>query len=356
MIDQALLTGHPVITVIEEATRPVSDPAEFSTPRSAHLEPALQAILRASGVVPQICITTGPLNGSEALLLEMSDFRIGIGGPATVAAIATEEAAKINGETLPRESRNGLDLTSETLEETAQTVRALLSYLPSNNRTRPPALPYTYDEEAETASGQTTAALLEINTLENEPYDLSATVRCFVDFQDLLTLGNAEPAALNVGFARIAGRPVGIVQSDPLTDLGHLDSTSMRSTSRFLRLCDTYNLPVISFTDAPGLMPGAAENDYELLKNMAALTAQYRMLTVPLVAVLARPSSNDGTLTMGVNAADEILHLLPADENSPAQTQTTPRATRASLIESLLRLEHKTSVLGPARKYPGLVQ
>jgi propionyl-CoA carboxylase beta chain len=175
-------------------------------------------------------------------------------------------------------------------------VRSLLSYLPQNNLTDPP----TFAHEAEPVVTETD---LELDTLipdsDSQPYDMRTVVEHVLDEGVLLEVQPLYAPNVLIGFGHVEGRPVGIVANQPLSMAGTLDINAAEKAARFVRTCDAFNLPVLTFVDVPGFLPGTDQEWNGIIRRGAKLIYAYAEATVPLVTVITRKAYGGAYIVMG---------------------------------------------------------
>ena len=246
-----------------------------------------------SGVIPQISVILGPCAGGAVYSPALTDFIFmveGIGqmfitGPDVIRAVTGEQVTHEElGGALSHSSRSGVaHFAVSNEEECLRQVAQLLSFLPQNNMEDPPRLPSHDDPK------RTTAELLDIVPDDpNRPYDMKEVIRAVVDHGDFMEVHERFAPNLVVGFARMDGRPVGIVGQQPLFLAGVIDIDSATKGARFVRFCDAFNIPLITFVDVPGFMPGTAQEYGGIIRHGAKMLYAYAEATVPKVSVITR--------------------------------------------------------------------
>jgi propionyl-CoA carboxylase beta chain len=247
----------------------------------------------ASGVVPQISVIMGPCAGGAVYSPAITDFifmvkdtsYMFITGPDAIKAVTHEEVTREDlGGARAHATRSGVaHFALDTEEATLRAVRELLSFLPLNNADDPPAAPSSDD-----VSRRDEALRTIIPDSPNKPYDMKEIVRATVDDRHFFEV--AEHFAMNIvaGFARMNGRPVGIVANQPAVLAGVLDIDASVKAARFVRFCDAFNIPLLTFVDVPGFPPGTAQEWGGIIKHGAKLLYAFAEATVPKVTVITR--------------------------------------------------------------------
>ncbi|MFZ0891152.1 MAG: acyl-CoA carboxylase subunit beta [Thermoplasmata archaeon] len=246
-----------------------------------------------SGVVPQLSLILGPCAGGAVYSPAITDFIImaqGTGqmfitGPDVIRAVTGEEvSAEQLGGALTHGTLSGVShLTAASEEEALDLARHLLSYLPLNNLEEPPEAPVR-DPPA--------AASLELLHIvpgnPNDPYDVHAVLDRVLDLATFLEIQAGWAPNLVVGFARLGGRAVGVVANNPQQLAGTLDIAASTKGARFVRFCDAFNLPLLTFVDVPGFLPGTAQEYGGIIRHGAKLLYAYAEATVPMLTVILR--------------------------------------------------------------------
>jgi len=247
----------------------------------------------ASGVVPQISVILGPCAGGAVYSPAITDFifmvkgtsYMFITGPEVIRTVAHEEVTREElGGALAHSRKSGVAHFALDSEEAAlKAVRELLSYVPLNNADDPPAQPCTDDVGRRDESLK---AVVPENP--NKPYDMRDVIRAVADDRHFFEVAEHFAENLVVGFARLDGRPVGVVGNQPAVLAGVLDVDASVKGARFVRFCDAFNIPLLTFVDVPGFLPGVHEEWGGIIKHGAKLLFAYAEATVPKVTVITR--------------------------------------------------------------------
>lgn len=249
--------------------------------------------VRASGVVPQLSIIAGPCAGGAVYSPAITDFVFmvqGIGkmyitGPEVIRTVTGEQVSheELGGATT-HSTRSGVaHFAAPDEAATFELVRWLLSYLPANNLTDPPTLPPTDDPNREEHGLDT---LIPASPMK--PYDMHEVLGHVLDHGEFLEVQPAWAANLIVGFGRLDGRPVGVVANQPRHLAGTLDIDSSVKGARFVRFCDAFNIPLVTFVDVPGFLPGTTQEYNGIIRHGAKLLYAFAEATVPKVTVITR--------------------------------------------------------------------
>jgi propionyl-CoA carboxylase beta chain len=247
----------------------------------------------ASGVIPQISVIMGPCAGGDVYSPAMTDFifmvkdtsYMFVTGPDVVKTVTNEvvTAEELGGASVHATKSSIADGAFENDLETLLQMRRLIDFLPSNSASGVPEWP-TYDDiEREEPSLDT---LVPENP--NKPYDIRELIVKVADEGDFFELSPAFARNIVIGFGRMAGRTVGFVANQPMVLAGVLDSDASRKAARFVRFCDAFDIPIVTFVDVPGFLPGTDQEYGGLIKHGAKLLFAYSQATVPLVTVITR--------------------------------------------------------------------
>ena len=289
IMDQALKVGAPVIGLndsggarIQEGVASLGGYAEV-----------FQRNVMASGVIPQISMIMGPSAGGAVYSPALTDFifmvkdtsYMFVTGPEVVKTVTHEEVtAEELGGALTHTAKSGVaDMAFENDVEALLMLRRLFNYIPLNNREKAPVR----------RSGDPIERVdLSLDTLvpenPNKPYDMKELIHKTVDDGDFFELQPDYAKNIIIGFARMDGQTVGIVANQPLVLAGCLDIKSSIKAARFVRFCDAFNIPVLTFVDVPGFMPGTSQEYGGIIKHGAKLLYAYAECTVPKITVITR--------------------------------------------------------------------
>jgi len=289
IMDMALKVGAPVIGLndsggarIQEGVASLGGYAEV-----------FQRNVLASGVVPQLSLIMGPCAGGAVYSPAMTDFifmvkdssYMFVTGPEVVRTVTNEVVTQEElGGAITHTTRTGVaDLALENDMEALAAARDFISYLPLNNRDGVPERPTDDPWDREEPSLDTL-----IPASANQPYDMHELVRKVVDEGEFFEIQPAHAANIICGFGRIEGRTVGIVANQPTVLAGVLDINASRKAARFVRFCDAFSIPIVTFVDVPGFLPGTAQEHNGIIKHGAKLLFAYAEATVPKITVITR--------------------------------------------------------------------
>jgi acetyl-CoA carboxylase carboxyltransferase component len=258
---------------------------------------------RASGVVPQLSVVLGPSAGGAVYSPALTDFvfmvqgtsRMYITGPDVVRTVTGEEVDHEQlGGAMTHATRSGVAAFVAPDEKSClEDVRYLLSYLPSNNLEEPPLA-----ESADPVQRRTEELRDLVPLRANQPYDMKALIGAVVDDGDYLEVFPHWATNLTCGFARIGGRVVGIVGNQPSVLAGVLDIDTSEKGARFVRTCDAFNIPLVTFVDVPGFMPGTDQEYGGIIRHGAKLLYAYCEATVPRIQLIVRKAYGGAYLVM----------------------------------------------------------
>ena len=247
----------------------------------------------ASGVIPQISAILGPCAGGAVYSPALTDFimmvkeksYMFVTGPDVIKAVTHEEVDKEDlGGALTHNSKSGVaHLMANDDEQAMLMIRELFSFLPSNNMEDAPFKPTTDDIHREDERLQT---LIPVDP--NKPYDMKELITTVVDNENFFEVQPHFAGNILIGFARIGGRSVGIVANQPSVLAGVLDIDSSTKAARFVRFCDAFNIPIITFVDVPGFLPGITQELGGIIKHGAKLLYAFTEATVPKITLITR--------------------------------------------------------------------
>jgi propionyl-CoA carboxylase beta chain len=247
----------------------------------------------ASGVIPQISVIMGPCAGGDVYSPAMTDFIFMVRDRSYMFVTGPEVVKTVTNETVTSEELGGAKVhtTKSSVADGAYDndveallqVRRLIDFLPANNMDGVPEIP-SFDDPNRVDDSLDT--LIPDNP--NKPYDMKELILKVVDEGDFFEIQESYARNIITGFGRVEGRTVGFVANQPMVLAGVLDSDASRKAARFVRFCDAFNIPIVTFEDVPGFLPGTAQEYGGLIKHGAKLLFAYSEATVPLVTVITR--------------------------------------------------------------------
>ena len=291
IMDLAMKVGAPVIGLNDSGGARIQ---EGVASLAGYAEIFLRNTL-ASGVIPQISAIMGPCAGGAVYSPAITDFifmvkdtsYMFITGPDVIKTVTHEEVSKEQlGGAITHNATSGVaHFATEDDQSCIAGIRDLLSYLPSNNAEDPPVVP-TQDDPSRVEEALNTLVPEEANI----PYDIKELIKLVVDDRAFLEVQEQFAPNIVVGFARLAGRSVGIVANQPAHLAGTLDINASVKGARFVRFCDCFNIPLIVFEDVPGFLPGTDQEFNGIIKHGAKLLFAFAEATVPKITVITRKS------------------------------------------------------------------
>ncbi|MFG2753466.1 acyl-CoA carboxylase subunit beta [Streptomyces xanthophaeus] len=364
VMDFALKTGCPLVGIndsggarIQEGVSALGMYGEIFR-RNVH----------ASGVIPQISLVVGPCAGGAVYSPAITDFTVMVDQTSHMFITGPDVIKTVTGEDVGFEELGGARTHNSTSgvahhmagdeKDAIEYVKSLLSYLPSNNLSEPPAFPE--EEYVDLAVSDTDRELdVLIPDSANQPYDMHTVIEHVLDDAEFLETQSLFAPNILTGFGRVEGHPVGIVANQPMQFAGCLDIDASEKAARFVRTCDAFNIPVLTFVDVPGFLPGTDQEYNGIIRRGAKLIYAYAEATVPLITVITRKAFGGAydvmgskhlgadlnlawptaqIAVMGAQGAVNILHRRTLAEAAPDEVEDT----RARLIA-----EYEDALLNP---------
>jgi propionyl-CoA carboxylase beta chain len=289
ILDMAMKNGAPIIGLNDSGGARIQ---EGVVSLGGYADIFLRNTL-ASGVIPQISVIMGPCAGGAVYSPALTDFIIMVRGssymfvtgPEVVKAVTHEEVSfeELGGASVHSETSGVCHMAADSEDDALYLIRKTLSYLPQNNMEDPPFV----------SNGDDPLRMEE--ALDNlvpddpgRPYDMKEVIHLIVDDGQFFEVHEAYAQNIVVGFARLGGHSIGIIANQPAVLAGVLDINSSEKAARFVRFCDAFNLPILTFVDVPGFMPGTAQEHGGIIRAGAKLLYAYCEATVPKVTVVTR--------------------------------------------------------------------
>ncbi len=289
IMDLAMKNGAPVIGLNDSGGARIQ---EGVVSLGAYADIFLRNTL-ASGVVPQLSAILGPCAGGAVYSPAITDFifmvegtsHMFVTGPNVLKTVTHEDVTfdQLGGAGVHNATSGVAHFSLPNEAECLHAIRTLLGYLPSNNLDDPPVLPC---DDPITRADEDLDAVIPDNP--NKPYDMKEVIRHVVDRGSFYEVQEAYARNIIVGFARLDGRPVGIVAQQPSVLAGVLDINSSDKAARFVRFCDCFNIPIVTLEDVPGFLPGVGQEHGGIIRHGAKLLFAYCEATVPKVTVITR--------------------------------------------------------------------
>ena len=289
IMDQAMKVGAPVIGLNDSGGARIQEGVDSL----GGYADVFQKTILASGVVPQISVIMGPCAGGAVYAPAMTDFifmvkdtsYMFVTGPDVVKTVTHEVVTQeqLGGATTHSTKSGVADLAFENDIETLMQVRRLFDFLPLSNREE---VPVRLSEDSIERMERSLDTLIPRDAAK--PYDMKELIEKVVDEGDFFEIQPAYARNIITGFARMGGRTVGVVANQPMVLAGCLDIDSSRKAARFVRFCDCFHIPIVTFVDVPGFLPGTDQEFRGIIKHGAKLLFAYGEATVPKVTVITR--------------------------------------------------------------------
>ena len=305
LMDMALDLKVPIVAIVDSGGARIQEGVAALT-QYGHI---FRKTCDASGFVPQISLILGPCAGgavycpalTDLIVMTKENSDMFVTGPDVVKA-ATGETISMNdlGGGLVHSTKSGVaHYLGEDEADAIDYARTVLAYLPSNSDAQPPMYAYA----ATRADRETAKRLTDIvPDNDRQPYDVLDVIRCIVDYGEFVQVHELFATSAVVGFACIDGRPIGVVANQPNVRAGILDVDASEKVARFVRLCDSFNLPIITLVDTPGYKPGADQEHTGIIRRGAKVIYAYANAQVPMVTVVLRKAFGGAYIVMGSKA------------------------------------------------------
>jgi propionyl-CoA carboxylase beta chain len=354
VMDLAIKTGCPIIGINEGAGARIQE-GVVSLGLYGEI---FRRNVHASGVIPQLSLIMGSCAGGHVYSPAVTDFTIMVDGTSNMFITGPDVIKTVTGEDVTMEELGGARTHNTKSgnahylgadeQDAIEYTKTLLSYLPQNNLDEP----VSYGGES---------LVLEVNELDlrldslipdgaNQPYDMHTVIEAVLDDQEFLEVHPLFAPYIVVGFGRVEGRPVGVVANQPMQLAGTLDIDASEKAARFVRTCDAFNIPVTTFVDVPGFLPGTDQEWNGIIRRGAKLIYAYAEATVPLITVITRKAYGGAYDVMGskhlgadinlawptaqiaVMGAQGAVNILYRPEIAQASATGNAEAKRAELI------------------------
>ena len=305
VMDLAARTGCPVIGINDSGGARIQE----GVVALALYAEIFRRNVHSSGVVPQISLVLGPCAGGAVYSPAITDFTVMVDqtshmfitGPDVIKTVTGEDVGfEELGGARTHSTRSGNAHYMATDEDDAiEYVKDLLSFLPGNNLDMPPVLEPADDPAAVVVTEVDEALDTLVPDSANQPYDMHTVIEGVVDEGHFLETQPLFAPNILCGFARVDGHPVGIVANQPMQLAGTLDIDASEKAARFVRTCDAFNVPILTFVDVPGFLPGADQEWNGIIRRGAKLRYAYAEATVPMVTVITRKAYGGAYCVMG---------------------------------------------------------
>jgi propionyl-CoA carboxylase beta chain len=316
VMDMAMKAGVPVIGLNDSGGARVQDGIDSL----AGYGEIFQRNVMSSGVIPQITAILGPCAGGAVYSPAIQDFVVMskqnsymfVTGPKVVKQVIYEEisSSDLGGADVHGRKSGVAHFIAKDDRDALFTIRRILSYLPPNNRTRAP-----YSPPAD-KKGRTSDRISQIVPEDNhKPYDVREVVKEVVDSGVFFEIFEFYAPNIVIGFCRMNGHPVGIVANQPMVKAGVLDIDASVKAARFVRFCDAFGIPLITFVDVPGFMPGSQQEHGGIIRHGAKLLYAYAEATVPKVTVILRKAYGGAYIIMNSrHLRGDVVYAWPTAE------------------------------------------
>lgn len=360
VMDLAAKTGAPVVGLIDSGGARIQ---EGSRSLNGYGE-IFRRNAQYSGIVPQISVILGPCAGGAAYSPALTDLIVMVDQTSYMFLTGPDVIRSVTGEEIDFENLGGAGvhlgisglahLTAPSEQEALALVRSVLGYLPSNNMENPPQREYSGP-----AADREEALNSIIPADPSAAYSMREVIDRVVDPGSLIELQPTFARNAIVGLARIAGMPVGIVANEPAVVAGVMDIDSSDKITRFVRFCDAFNVPLVTFVDTPGFLPGVDQEHRGIIRHGAKVLYAYSEATVPKISVVTRKAyggayivmssrSLDGDLAFGWPSA-EIAVMGPEGAVNILYRKQIAEAEDKAAERSRLVQEYRTNLLNPYR-------
>ena len=316
VMDLAMKNGAPIVGLNDSGGARIQ---EGVVSLGAYADIFLRNTL-SSGVIPQISAIMGPCAGGAVYSPAITDFvvmveessHMFITGPDVIKAVTHEEVSfeELGGAKAHNAISGVAHFAAQDEEDCMNIVRGLLSYMPQNNMEDPPVVPTTDDPR------RTDEKLDSIvPDSPTKPYDMKIIIQSVVDDEGFLEVHEHWAQNIIVGFARLNGRSVGIVAQQPAVLAGVLDINASNKAARFVRFCDCFNIPIITFVDVPGFLPGVSQEHGGIIRQGAKLLYAYCEATVPKITIITRKAYGGAYVVMSSkHIRGDISYAWPSAE------------------------------------------
>ncbi len=316
ILDMAMDTGAPVIGLKDSGGARIQEGVSSLDGYGRIFE----RNVRASGVIPQISVIMGPSAGGAVYSPALTDFvfqvdqtsHMFITGPDVIKQVTGEDVTKEDlGGAITHASKSGVThFVYPTGGEALDAVRYLVSFLPRNNMEMPPF--YAPDDRSDRLDDSLDAIIPDS---ANQPYDIKEVIRTVLDSEEFFEIHERWAQNIVVGFGRLDGHAVGVVANQPAVLAGTLDISASEKAARFVRFCDAFNIPILTFVDVPGFLPGVDQEHGGIIRHGAKLLYAYCEATVPRITVITRKAYGGAYLVMnarGIRA--DLVFAWPSAE------------------------------------------
>ncbi|WP_062212845.1 acyl-CoA carboxylase subunit beta [Streptomyces sp. NBRC 109706] len=305
VMDLALRTGCPVISINDSGGARIQE----GVVALAYYAELVRRHVSASGVIPQISLMVGPCAGGAVYSPAITDLVVMVEDISHMFVTGPDVLRAVTGEAVDRDALGGPQLHNATSgaahylapdeKDAFDYVRAVLGHLPSNNMSEAPVYPLPPGRSRDEVTEADRALDTLIPDRRNQPYDMARVVNAVVDDGEIVEVHPLFAPNIVCGFARVEGHSVGVVANQPMHGAGALDIDASEKAARFIRLCDAFDLPVLTFVDVPGFLTSLEQERDGIIRRGAKLLYAYCEATVPMVTVITRKAYGGGYGVMG---------------------------------------------------------
>ena len=305
IMDMALAIGAPIVGISDSGGARIQEGVDSL---GAYGQ-MFRRNVAASGVVPQVSIIMGPCAGGAVYSPAVTDLVVMVEGTSHMFVTGPDVIRTVTGEDVGMEELGGAQRhaavtgvahhAAATEADAFDYVRDVLSHLPDNNASEPPLIEAAAVHDVDETTETDAALDALVPDSPNVPYDMRVVVEAVLDDGALLGVHEAFAPNVIVGFGRVEGRSVGVVANQPMSTAGILDIDASEKAARFVRLCDAFGLPVLTFVDVPGFLPGTDQEYRGIIRRGAKLLYAYAEATVPLVTLITRKAYGGAYIVMG---------------------------------------------------------
>ena len=358
VMDRAIESGAPVVGLIDSGGARIQEGVDSLGGYGS----IFNRNVMASGVVPQISVMLGPAAGGATYSPALTDFifmvrglgQMYITGPDVIKAVTSEDVSHedLGGADAHTQKSGVAHFSEESEEECLQNVRRLLNFLPQNNMENSTT---AFNTDNPDRVDESLNEIIPDNP--NQPYDMLNVIHTVVDNNDFMQVHENFAGNILVGFSRMDGNTVGIVAQQPDQFAGVLDINASVKAARFVRFCDAFNIPIVTFIDVPGFMPGSSQEHGGIIRHGAKLIFAYAEATVPKISVLTRKAYGGAYIVMSSkNLKGDINYSWPTGQvavmgaegavniihRSQINDSENPNVTRSELVK-----EYEDNLMNP---------
>lgn len=305
LMDMAIELKVPIVAIVDSGGARIQEGVAALTQYGR----IFRKTCEASGLVPQISLILGPCAGgavycpalTDIIIMTRENSYMFVTGPDVVKASTGERISmeELGGGYVHNATSGVAHYLGEDEPDAIDYARTVLAYLPENSDSLPPVYAYGAGH-AEDVAARRIGTIVPQN--DRQPYDVVDVIRCIVDYGELVQVQELFAPSAVVGFACVAGQPVGIVADQPCQLAGSLDVDSSEKVARFVRMCDAFNLPVITLVDVPGYKPGSDQEHAGIIRRGAKVIYAYANAQVPLITVILRKAFGGAYIVLGSKA------------------------------------------------------